>query len=89
MPKRPGRVLSRLENFAKGAKRLLEHLSPRKTRKRPKIDAFDDSGQEAVSITTLFSRENPNTVPEYKPQTVSGVNSAIRSERGRIFLTTR
>jgi hypothetical protein len=32
MPKHPGHVLNQLGNFAKGAKRLLEHLSPRKTR---------------------------------------------------------
>ena len=50
MPKHAGYVLSRLENFAKGAKRLLEHLSPRKTCKRPKLDASNDSGQGTVSF---------------------------------------
>ena len=51
MPKRAGHVLNRLGNFAKGAKRLLEHLSPRKTRKQPKLDASDE---EAVSYFTQW-----------------------------------
>jgi len=41
MPKRAGHVLNRIVNLAKGAKRLLEHSSPQKTRKRPKLDASD------------------------------------------------
>ena len=57
MPKRPGNILNQLGNFAKGAKRLLEHLSPRKTRKRLKIGASDASGKEAVNFTSLFSHE--------------------------------
>jgi len=41
MLKRAGHVLNRIGNLAKGEERLLEHLSPQKTRKRPKLDASD------------------------------------------------
>jgi hypothetical protein len=64
MPKRSGHVLNRLQNFAKGAKRLLEHLSPQKTRKRPKLDASDNSVRDAMSFTSLFSREVADLLPE-------------------------
>ena len=64
MPKRARHVLNQLENFAKGAKHLLEHLSPQKTRKQPKLDVSNDSVQEAVSFTSLFSCEIANLLPE-------------------------
>ena len=89
MPKRAGHVLNRLGNLAKGAKRLLEHLSPQKTRKRPKLDASDDSEPEAVGFTSLSDVRNPKCLPEYKFPTGSGENTTIRSKWGRILLTTR
>ena len=52
MPKKPGYITSRLNNFKSSAKRLLEHLSPRKKNKKQRTEEPDVSTDlDDVSVT--------------------------------------
>lgn len=62
MPKKRGFILSRLSNLTTSAKRLIEHLSPRKKHKKRKIEEPDTSDVSTLDFHCLINNFRPHNI---------------------------